>query len=85
MSNKPADNDIIQALWTAILRGTRLRHIRGNDPRIFVLRSINWARQETKVIDTANGEVCRFPWKELEFVDPVAAKVPGWPAPPAAS
>ena len=73
---------LVQSLWTAILRGTRLRHATANDSRVFVLRSINWGRQESKVIDTETGEVLRFPWTELEFLDPIEGNLPGLPPAP---
>jgi len=74
---------LVQSLWNAIFRGTKLRHVgAGKDPRIFVLKSIIWGRQESKVIDTETGEIFRFPWTELEFVDPVDGNLPGWPPAP---
>jgi hypothetical protein len=86
-SDKPDSPDtLVQALWNAIFTGTRLKHVgAGKDPRIFVLRSILWGSQETKVVDTATGENFRFPWSELEFIDPVESNIPGWPPPPDAS
>ncbi len=77
-------NSLVQALWTAIFSGTMLRHIGAvKDPRIFVLKSILWGKQETKVIDTETGQVFRFPWDELEFLDPVEGNLPGFPPTPA--
>lgn len=73
---------LVHSLWNAIFAGTRLRHVAVNDHRVFVLKSINWARQESKVIDTATGEVFRFPWDQLEFLDPVNGNLPGLPAAP---
>jgi hypothetical protein len=68
-----------QALWNAIFAGTRLRHLDANDARVFVLTAILWGRQESKVIDVNTGEVFRFPWNELEFLDPVESNLPGFP------
>jgi hypothetical protein len=74
---------IVQALWNAIFSGTRLKHVGPvEDKRVFILKSIIWSRQESKVIDTETGEVSRFPWTELEFVDPIEANLPGWPSAP---
>ena len=73
---------LIQSLWTAIFRGTRLRHVAANDSREFVLRSIIWSRQESKVIVTETGDVFLFPWTELEFLDPVESNIPGMPPAP---
>jgi len=74
---------LVQSLWNAIFRGTKLRYVgAGKDPRIFVLKSINWARQESRVIDVESGEVFRFPWTELEFLDPVDGNIPGMPPVP---
>jgi hypothetical protein len=72
----------LQSLWNAIFAGTRLRHVAGNDSRIFVLKSIVWDRQESKVTDVATGEVFRFPWDQLEFLDPVESNLPGMPPAP---
>jgi hypothetical protein len=74
---------IIQTLWNAIFAGTRLKHVGPvKDPRVFVLKSIIWGNQETKVIDVDTGEVFRFPWTELEFLDPVESNIPGFPPVP---
>ena len=73
---------LVQSLWNAIFAGTRLRHVAANDPRVFILKSIVWGRQESKVIDTETGEVSRFPWTELEFLDPVEGNLPGLPPAP---
>jgi hypothetical protein len=73
---------LTKSLWNAIFAGTRLRHVSANDQRVFVLKSIVWDRQESKVIDTATGEVFRFPWDQLEFLDPVNGNLPGLPAAP---
>jgi hypothetical protein len=84
MSDKQESPDAItQALWSAIFRGTRLRRIRQDDPRIFILRSINWGRQQSKVQDVETGQVFIFPWTELEFVDPVESNLPEWAKAPA--
>ena len=69
---------LVQSLWNAIFAGTRLRHI-GDDQREFVLKSINWHRQESKVVDTETGQVLRLPWTELEFLDPIESNLPGCP------
>lgn len=80
---KPSDNDIlVQSLWSAIFQGTRLRHIRDDEQRVFLLKTINWRKHETKVVDAATGEIFRFPWNELEFVDAIEANLPGWPPAP---
>ena len=78
------DHDaLVQALWSAIFRGTRLRHVGAEeDSRVFVLRSILWGRQESKVVDVNTGEVFRFPWTALEFLDPVEGHLPGMPPAP---
>ena len=73
---------LVQQLWSAIFRGTRLRHVVDNDPRVFILKSIVWGRQETKVIDIATGDIFRFPWNELEFLDPIEGNLPGMPPAP---
>ncbi len=81
--NHNSHDTLVQSLWTAIFRGTRLRHVGTvKDPRVFALKSIIWGRQESKVIDTETGEVFRFPWHELEFLDPVDGNLPGWPPAP---
>jgi hypothetical protein len=70
---------LVQSLWTTIFQGTRLRHVgTDKDPRIFVLKSIDWRRQESKVTDVDTGETSRFPWNELEFIDPIEGNLPGW-------
>ena len=80
-NNQDHDRDtVVRSLWNAIFSGTRLRHI-GDGQREYVLRSIIWDRQESKVVDTETGQVLRFPWAELEFLEPVAENLPGWPAP----
>jgi len=85
-SRDDSDDTFVQLLWTAIFRGTRLRLVTGNDPRVFVLKSVIWGRQESKVIDVDTGEVYRFPWDELEFLDPIEGNLPGLPpAPPTLS
>ncbi len=76
------DDTLVQALWSAIFAGTRLRRVAANDPRVFVLKSINWAGQNSKVIDITTGEVFRFPWNDLEFLDPVDVNLPGVPPAP---
>ncbi len=76
------DDTLVQALWGAIFAGTRLRRVVANDPRVFVLKSINWAGQNSTVIDTTTGEVFRFPWNDLEFLDPVDVNLPGVPPAP---
>lgn len=79
---KHEKDTLVQSLWTAIFRGTRLRHIREDDPRVFVLKSVIWGRQESKVIDVETGEVFRMPWDQLEFLDPVEGNLPGLPQAP---
>ena len=75
---------LVQSLWAAIFRGPRLRHVSAvKDSRVFVLKSIVWGKQESKVIDTETGEVFRFPWEELEFLDPIEGNLPGLPPAPA--
>jgi hypothetical protein len=82
-NQKRSDNGIlVQSLWSAIFHGTRLRHICDDDQRVFLLKTINWRKQETKVVDAATGEIFRFPWNELEFVDDIEANLPGWPPAP---
>ena len=79
-SIKPDPSDtLVQALWNAIFSGTRLRHATCDDQRVFVLKSIVWDRQESKVIDTETGEIFRFPWDQLEFLDPIDGNLPGMP------
>ncbi len=74
---------LVQALWAAIFQGARLKHVGAcDDPRVFILKSILWDRQESKVLDTTTGEVFRFPWTELEFLDPVDVNLPGVPPAP---
>jgi hypothetical protein len=83
MPDKQESPDTLsQALWSAIFHGTRLRHVRQDDTRIFVLRSVNWGRQQSKVEDVETGEVHCFYWDELEFLDPVETNLPEWPSPP---
>jgi len=83
-SKKPeSEETLVHALWNAIFRGTRLKHVgAGEDPRIFVLKAILWRSQESKVIDVDTGEIFRFPWTELEFLDPVESNIPGFPLAP---
>jgi hypothetical protein len=73
---------LAQSLWNAIFAGTRLRHVSANDSRVFELKSILWSRQESRVIDTETGEVFRFPWTELEFLDLVEGNLPELPPAP---
>jgi hypothetical protein len=73
---------LVQELWSAIFSGTRLRHIGSNDSRVFVLKSIVWGQQESKVVDIQTGKIFRFPWAELEFLDPIDVGLPGIPAAP---
>jgi hypothetical protein len=80
-NSEPSDH-LIQSLWSAIFRGTRLRNIAVNDQREFVLKSVVWSRQRSKVVDIETGEVFEFPWTELEFLDPIVANLPGMPAAP---
>lgn len=82
-SRDDSDDTLVQLLWTAIFRGTKLRLVTGTDHRVFVLKSVIWGRQESKVIDVDTGEVYRFPWDELEFLDPFEGNLPGLPAAPA--
>ena len=82
-SRADSSDTLVHALWNTIFSGTRLKHIGPvEDKRVFVLKSIIWGKQESKVIDTETGEVSRFPWTELEFVDPIEANLPGWPTAP---
>ncbi len=74
----PEHETSVQALWNAIFSGTKLRHVTANDPRVFVLKAILWGRQESKVVDVDTGEILRFPWTELEFLDPAESNLPGW-------
>ncbi len=78
----PDQDPVVQSLWSAIFQGTRLRHVGANDPRVFILKTILWGRQETKVMDVATGEVFRIPWDQLEFVDSIDSNLPGWPPAP---
>ena len=79
----PEHQHSTQALWNAIFSGTKIRHVGPTeDPRVFVLRSILWGRRESKVTDVATGEIYRFPWHELEFVDPVETNCSGFPPAP---
>jgi hypothetical protein len=74
---------IVQTLWNAIFSGTRLKRVgAGEDQRTFILKAILWGSQESKVIDAETGEIFRFPWTELEFVDTIEANLPGWPSAP---
>lgn len=73
---------LVQSLWNAMFAGTKLRRVAANDPRVFVLKSIVWDRQESRVIDTQTGEIFRFPWDQLEFIDPVEGNLPGMPPAP---
>jgi hypothetical protein len=75
-------DDLVHSLWNAIFAGTRLRHVAANDPRVFVLKSIVWNRQESEVIDVDTGQVFRFPWDELEFLDPGESNLPSMPPAP---
>ena len=75
-------NEVIQSLWNAIFSGTRLRHVGANDPRVFILNAILWSQQESKVIDVDTGEILRFPWTELEFIDPVESNIAEFPPAP---
>jgi hypothetical protein len=79
-NNDDSHDTPVQALWNAIYAGTRLRHVGKSDPRIFILKAILWARQETKVVDVETGEIFRFPWTELEFMDHVEGNLPGFPS-----
>ena len=80
---KQEKDTLVQSLWNALFAGTRLRRVTANDPRVFVLKSIVWDRQESKVIDTETGEIFRFPWDQLEFLDPIDGNLPGMPPAPA--
>lgn len=74
----PDSNKLMRLVWTAMLRQSRLRHVGdGEDPRVFILRSINWRTQDCKVSDVATGEVFRYPWRELEFLHSVKGNIPG--------
>ena len=80
-NHQPRNHDsLVQSLWNAIFAGTRLRHI-GDDQREYVLKSINWHRQESKVVDTETGQVLRLPRTELEFFEPIESNLPGFPGP----
>ncbi len=74
---QPPDHDsLVQSLWTAIFRGTRLRHVGDNDPRAFILKAILWGREVCRVINVDTGEVSLFPWTELEFLDEIETNLP---------
>ncbi len=81
MGNHHDKDAVICSLWNAIFAGTRIRHV-GDDRREYVLRSIIWGQQERKVVDVETGEVFRFPWTELDFIDPVEGNLPEWPPAP---
>ena len=71
---------LFKLFGAAIFQGARLQHVGAcDDPRVFILKSILWDRQESKVLDTTTGEVFTLPWTELEFLDPVDVNLPGVP------
>ncbi len=59
-----SQDTLVQSLWSAIVQGTRLRHVGDNDPRVFILKSILWGREACRVINVDTGEATLFPWTE---------------------
>ena len=85
-NDQPRDSDTLaQLLWNAIFSGTRLRRVGTNDQRVFLLRSILWDSQASRVIDMETGQVSVLPWTKLEFLDPVDVNLPGGSLSPEAS
>jgi hypothetical protein len=79
-NNKPdSEETLVHALWNAIFSGTRLKRVGDEDRRTFILKAILWQSQESKVVDVNTCEVFRFPWTELEFLDPPDGNLPGLP------